>query len=131
LTFVSQSAQEVCLVYIRTATLETCSTATDTVVVIDVWRSFTTAPFAFAAGARDIVPVGSIEEALALRGRFPGALLMGMGELVSHRRRALIMATHRRRCKGLTSRHNSLYWDSRSTMRQAMTKRFATPASPV
>jgi hypothetical protein len=31
----------------------------------------------------------------------------------------------------LTSRHNSLYWDSCSTMRRAMTKRFATPASPV
>ena len=46
--------------YIRTATLETCSTAT--VIVIDVWRSFTTAPFAFAAGARDIVPVGSVGE---------------------------------------------------------------------
>ena len=68
------------MVYIRTATLETCSSATGTVVVIDVWRSFTTAAFAFAAGARDIVPVGSVEEALALRGRFPGALLMGMGE---------------------------------------------------
>jgi 2-phosphosulfolactate phosphatase len=81
LTFVGQSAREVCLVYIHTATLETCSTATGTVVVIDVWRSFTTAPFAFAAGTRDIVPVGSVEEALALRGRFPGALLMGMGEL--------------------------------------------------
>lgn len=67
--------------YARYATLETCSTATDTIVVIDVWRSFTTAPFAFAAGARDIVPVGSVEGALALRGQFPGALLMGMGEL--------------------------------------------------
>ena len=66
---------------IEYTTLENCSTATGTVVVIDVWRSFTTAPFAFAAGARDIVTVGSAEEALALRGRFPDALLMGMGEL--------------------------------------------------
>jgi 2-phosphosulfolactate phosphatase len=64
---------------IHYATLETCSAATDTVVVIDVWRSFTTAACAFAAGAHDIVPVGSVKEALALRGRFPGALLMGMG----------------------------------------------------
>jgi 2-phosphosulfolactate phosphatase len=66
---------------IHYATLETCSAATDTVVVIDVWRSFTTAAFALAGGARDIVPVGSAEEALALRGQFPGALVMGMGEL--------------------------------------------------
>jgi 2-phosphosulfolactate phosphatase len=61
------------------ATLETCSTATDTVVVIDVWRSFTTAACAFAMGTRDIVPVGSVEEAVLLRDRFPDALLMGMG----------------------------------------------------
>jgi len=59
------------------ATLETCSTATGTVVVIDVWRSFTTAAFAFAAGAREIVTIGSLKEALALRERFPDALLMG------------------------------------------------------
>ncbi|MFC1975277.1 2-phosphosulfolactate phosphatase [Chloroflexota bacterium] len=64
---------------IHYATLETCSGATDTVVVIDVWRSFTTAACAFASGARDIVTVGSSEEAVALRDRIPGALLMGMG----------------------------------------------------
>jgi 2-phosphosulfolactate phosphatase len=63
------------------ATLEDCPTATGTVVVIDVWRSFTTAACAFGKGARDIVPVGSTEEALALRGQFPDALVMGMGEL--------------------------------------------------
>lgn len=49
-------------------------------MVIDVWRSFTTAAFAFAAGAHDIVVAGCAEEALALRTRFPDALLMGMGE---------------------------------------------------
>jgi len=64
---------------IHYATLETCSAATDTVVVIDVWRSFTTAACAFASGAREIIPVGSTEEALSLRDRLPGALLMGMG----------------------------------------------------
>ncbi len=42
---------------IHYATLETCSAATDTVVVIDVIRAFTTAAFAFAAGVRDVVPV--------------------------------------------------------------------------
>jgi len=62
---------------IRRATLETCHTATGTVVAIDVIRAFTTAAFAFAAGARDIVLAGQVEEALALRERFPDALLMG------------------------------------------------------
>jgi 2-phosphosulfolactate phosphatase len=67
---------------IRHATLETCSAVTGTVVVIDVWRSFTTAACAFAAGARDIVVVASPEEAAALRHRFPSALLMGMSDSV-------------------------------------------------
>jgi 2-phosphosulfolactate phosphatase len=62
---------------IHYATLETCSTSTDAVVVIDVIRAFTTAAFAFAAGARDIVPVNTVKEALALRERFPDALVMG------------------------------------------------------
>lgn len=66
---------------IHHATLETCAAATGSVVVIDVWRSFTTAAFAFAAGARNIVAVDSPEKALALRDRFPGALLLGRGEL--------------------------------------------------
>jgi 2-phosphosulfolactate phosphatase len=64
---------------IHYATLETCSTVTDAVVIIDVWRSFTTAAYAFDMGARDIVTVGSVEDALALRNQFPGALLMGIG----------------------------------------------------
>lgn len=62
---------------IHHATLETCSTASDIVVVIDVVRAFTTAAFAFAAGAREIIPVSTVEEALALRERLPGALVMG------------------------------------------------------
>ena len=65
--------------HIHYATLETCSTATDTVVVIDVIRAFTTAAFAFAAGARDIIPVNTVQEAMALRERSPGALVMGCG----------------------------------------------------
>jgi 2-phosphosulfolactate phosphatase len=59
------------------ATLDTCGTAPDTVVVIDVIRAFTTAAFAFAAGARDIVTVGTVEEAFYLRDHFPGSLVMG------------------------------------------------------
>jgi len=49
------------------------------VVVIDVWRSFTTAACAFAKGAQDIIIAGSVEEAKISRDRFPDALLMGMG----------------------------------------------------
>src|SRR5690242_17004327 len=62
---------------IEHTTRETCGDATGAVVAIDVLRAFTTAAFAFAAGARDIVLVGEVEEALALRARFPGALAMG------------------------------------------------------
>ena len=62
---------------IKQATLETCGAATDAVVVIDVIRAFTTAAHAFAAGARDVVLVGAVEEALALREHMPGALVMG------------------------------------------------------
>jgi 2-phosphosulfolactate phosphatase len=47
------------------------------VVVIDVLRAFTTAAFAFGAGASDIVLVSTVAEAVALRERFPGALLVG------------------------------------------------------
>ena len=62
---------------IRHATLETCSQATGMVVVIDVLRAFTTACFAFEAGAEEIVLVSTVEEALALRQQIPGALVMG------------------------------------------------------
>jgi 2-phosphosulfolactate phosphatase len=62
---------------IERATNDTCAIATGAVVAIDVIRAFTTAAFALAAGARDIVPVGTVEQALALRERFPGSLAMG------------------------------------------------------
>jgi 2-phosphosulfolactate phosphatase len=48
---------------------------------VDVWCSFTTTAFAFAAGVRDILVAGSAEEAFELRQRFPGSALIGMGEL--------------------------------------------------
>jgi 2-phosphosulfolactate phosphatase len=47
------------------------------VVAVDVVRAFTTAAYAFGAGACQILEAGTVEEALALRERFPGALLMG------------------------------------------------------
>ena len=59
------------------ATLETCSEATGTVVVIDVLRAFTCAAFAFAAGAKQIILVQETAEAFALQRKMPGVLLMG------------------------------------------------------
>lgn len=47
------------------------------VVVIDVLRSFTTIAYAFARGAREVVPVDSVEAARALRARDPQALAIG------------------------------------------------------
>jgi 2-phosphosulfolactate phosphatase len=65
------------IVEIKQATLETCGAVTGAVVVIDVIRAFTTAAHAFDAGAEDIILVSAVQEALALRERMPGALLMG------------------------------------------------------
>jgi len=50
---------------------------TGAVVVIDVLRAFTTAAYAFGAGARHIYLVGTVQEALALKASTPGALAMG------------------------------------------------------
>jgi 2-phosphosulfolactate phosphatase len=61
----------------KRVTLETCSAATGTVVVIDVLRAFTCAAFAFAAGAKEIILVQETAEAFALQRKMPGALLMG------------------------------------------------------
>jgi len=46
-------------------------------VIIDVFRAFTVAPHAIAAGASRVLPVGAIEDALALRQVMPAALLVG------------------------------------------------------
>lgn len=62
---------------IKQASLETCQTATGTVVVIDVLRAFTTAAFAFEAGAQNIILVDTVDEALKLRRQLPNALAMG------------------------------------------------------
>ncbi|HEY3225839.1 MAG TPA: 2-phosphosulfolactate phosphatase [Planctomycetota bacterium] len=61
----------------RAAHLEGARSARGTAVVIDVLRAFTTAACAFAGGARDILLVDSVEEAFALKRRFPDAFLMG------------------------------------------------------
>ncbi|MCA9874431.1 MAG: 2-phosphosulfolactate phosphatase [Anaerolineales bacterium] len=62
---------------IKQITQDLCAEQTGLVVVIDVLRAFTTAAFALAAGAADIVLVGSVEEAFALRQKWPQALIMG------------------------------------------------------
>lgn len=46
-------------------------------VIIDVFRAFSTACYAFGSGARVIYPTGSIEEAFSLKRTFPDALLAG------------------------------------------------------
>ena len=51
--------------------------ATETLVVVDVLLAFTTAAYAFSRGASSIVLTSTVEEALALNGRFGGALAMG------------------------------------------------------
>lgn len=47
------------------------------VIVIDVLRAFTTAAYAFAAGADKIIPVATVDEAFNLRKEYKDALLMG------------------------------------------------------
>ena len=48
-----------------------------TVVIIDVFRAFTTAAVALDRGADRVVMVDDLQEALDLRARVPGALCMG------------------------------------------------------
>jgi 2-phosphosulfolactate phosphatase len=47
------------------------------VVVVDVIRAFSTAAYAFGAGAEEIFLVGTVEEALAFKRANPGSLAMG------------------------------------------------------
>ena len=52
-------------------------TASGSVVVVDVLRAFSTAAYAFAAGARHVYLVGTVAEALAFKAANPGTLAMG------------------------------------------------------
>ncbi len=54
-----------------------CQEATGVAVVIDVIRAFTTAAYAFAAGADKIMVVKEIEDAFAYHRHYPHYLLMG------------------------------------------------------
>jgi 2-phosphosulfolactate phosphatase len=51
--------------------------ARGTAVVIDVFRAFSVAAYAFDAGAARVLPAGEVDDALELGRRFPGALLAG------------------------------------------------------
>jgi len=46
-------------------------------VIIDVFRAFSVACYAFDGGVQRIYPVGNIDEAYALKGEFPEFLLVG------------------------------------------------------
>ena len=62
---------------IARAVLDNCHQASGTVVVIDVIRAFTTAAFAFDAGAEKITLVSTVEEAFVLRRQYDGSLIIG------------------------------------------------------
>ena len=66
--------------------------AEGTAIIIDVFRAFTTAAIAFDNGAKEIVLVAEVEEALELHRRGIGDLIMG--EVDGKRPRGLTMATH-------------------------------------
>ena len=51
--------------------------ARGTAVIIDVFRAFSVEPTLYALGAREVRPVGAIEEAFAWRRRDPDCLLVG------------------------------------------------------
>ena len=51
--------------------------ALGTTIIIDVFRAFTTAAIAFDRGAKCIVLVAEVEEALALQAQGVGDVLMG------------------------------------------------------
>jgi 2-phosphosulfolactate phosphatase len=57
--------------------LDDCHTSKGVVLIIDVLRAFSTAAYAFSCGAREIILVSSVEEALALRKQIPNSKAMG------------------------------------------------------
>lgn len=59
------------------ADLETCHTAKGIVLVIDVLRAFSNAAYAFSRGAKEIMLVSTVEEALALKSEIPNSKVMG------------------------------------------------------
>jgi 2-phosphosulfolactate phosphatase len=59
------------------AALEDCQTAKGIVLVVDVLRAFSNAAYAFSCGARQIILVSSVDEALAMKGEIQNSKAMG------------------------------------------------------
>jgi len=59
------------------STLETCHTASGLVLVIDVLRAFSNAAYAFSRGAKEVILVSTVEEALSLKSQYPNSKVMG------------------------------------------------------
>jgi 2-phosphosulfolactate phosphatase len=57
--------------------LDECVNVSGIVVVIDVLRAFSTAAYAFGAGAEKIILTDSVEEAFSLRKLYPSMFLVG------------------------------------------------------
>ena len=62
---------------IKQYSLKECEQIRGGAVVVDVIRAFTTAAYAFAAGAEKIVLAATVEEVLEIQRSLPGALAMG------------------------------------------------------
>jgi 2-phosphosulfolactate phosphatase len=57
--------------------LDDCHTAQGVVIVIDVLRAFSTAAYAFSRGAKEVILVSTVEEALALKSSLSPSQAMG------------------------------------------------------
>jgi 2-phosphosulfolactate phosphatase len=57
--------------------LEDCQRAKGVVLIIDVLRAFSTAAYAFSRGAKEILLVSTVEEALAFKSQIPNSRVMG------------------------------------------------------
>ena len=57
--------------------LEDCHTAQGVVIVIDVLRAFSTAAYAFSRGAKEILLVSTVDEALSYKSTIPNSKAMG------------------------------------------------------
>ena len=57
--------------------LDDCHTAQGVVLIIDVLRAFSTAAYAFSRGAKEILLVSTVEEALSLGSQIPNSKVMG------------------------------------------------------
>ncbi len=62
---------------IEISTLESAPSSCQAAVVIDVCRAFTTAAFAFNAGALNVIMTDTVENSLELKAAYSGSLVMG------------------------------------------------------